>query len=208
MRTLLLSLAGTALLVVSTQAQTPVAAEPAGQARTAARIEGESQKLPTPPPPTKGQVRYRLPAVDVDDFFPGTYRVGALRSEAEQRVSVGQWTVLEESKDHLSYQREKSTSDYSLIETIHYKEGKARAITIRVSVPPEKEGETPMFFRALGGMVAQRAEAITTRGNTSTMTHTTSDGRTMRVVWKQISATQAEIESSIGSADESMQPLK
>jgi hypothetical protein len=40
------------------------------------------------------------------------------------------------------------------------------------------------------------------------MTHTTSDGRTMRVIWTQVSTTQAEVEATVDFADEKFLPLK
>ena len=186
MRTILLSLAGALCFVVSAQAQMTV-------------------------PLTPAQLK-RVPPLDNDVFLPGIY-VDMPLSEVRERAARAQWTLLEESSGAVRYQTEPIPTEttrfpFSFVYTVFVENGKVHGVSATMSGPIENEARLIWTYSVISATMENRASAVKTDRNRRIMTHTTSDGRTMRVIWTQVSTTQAEVEATVDFADEKFLPLK
>ena len=185
MRTLLLAFVGSLSLVLSAQAQV----EPRHRA-----------------------MLKKLPAVDRDVLFRG-FEVDLPASEVKRYAELGRWTLLEETPHSLRYETEPVRLEpqrfpYSIIHTFHFSEGKVHAISTTMRGSIEQEKKVWWGHDIFSAQMENRADAVLTNGTRRIMTHTTSDGRTMRVVWNQVSSIHAEIEAAVAPSGETFLPLR
>ena len=185
MRTLLIAFVGALSFVLSAQAQ----------------VEPEHRGL-----------LKRIPPVDRDILFGGI-RLDLPVSEVKRYAAKGRWTLLEETADYLRYETEPVSSGtqripYSIVQTFHLGDGMVYAISTTMRGSVDHERKVLWGHDVISAGLENRADSVLRDGTRRVMTHTTSDGRTMRVVWNQVSPTHAEIEAGVARVGQTLPPLR
>jgi hypothetical protein len=117
------------------------------------------------------------------------------------------WTLLEESGETVRYETERENSRFSGIYTIHFSHGKARAVS-GIMTGTIEEKELVWMFDIMRSVLVKRAESVKVDNARTTMTQTTTDRRTMRLIWDQSSPTQVAVTAKVDYLEEGALPLK